>query len=680
MALERDQVAQALPSYEVGEELGRGAWGVVISAQHRALGRSVAVKQLPRAFGADPAVRSRFVTEARLLASLDHPHVVPVFDFVEKDGLCLLVMELLPRGTVWSRFSGQGFTPPAACATVLAAAAGIQAAHEKNVLHRDIKPENLMFSSEGVLKVTDFGIAKVVGGDSTLATRAGEVLGTPAYIAPEQARGAPLSPATDVYALATMLYELLSGQLPFPEDADAMALLFKHAYEDPAPLDQKAPTVPQAVVPVVMQGLATAPEDRYPSAESFAIALAEACTSVWGPGWLAAEAVPVMGAASVVAVTERISVPSTGQTATGQTATGQTATGQTATGQTATGQTASGQTASGQTATGTASGPPRREATGPTVAGRPPPPPLQRARATVIRPVSTERAGGTGLTELQQSSFANLVPVQQIVKSPPRPRWPLAVAVVAFAVAVVLAFVGLGSGSSLGGNLAPGTVEVSGVPLRAGAVPSLNLSGPVTVTVLANGPAASTARMSFVLMGHTAFQSNAPLVPAGNGARTARIDLTKARYVVTGHTAAQVDLLKDGSATTVVGHQRFIAHLTQPVWLTVEGIALIVVVLFSLAYIEQFARSLWRGRRRASATLGLGIFMAILAVAIVGVAWLGAGQQPTLAGAVVCAVLGGVSGVALAVALYRGGRLRRLRRRAAKRAGAGTPAMARRAA
>jgi serine/threonine protein kinase len=665
MALERDQVAQALPSYEVGEELGRGAWGVVISAQHRALGRSVAVKQLPRAFGADPAVRSRFVTEARLLASLDHPHVVPVFDFVEKDGLCLLVMELLPRGTVWSRFSGQGFTPPAACATVLAAAAGIQAAHEKNVLHRDIKPENLMFSSEGVLKVTDFGIAKVVGGDSTLATRAGEVLGTPAYIAPEQARGAPLSPATDVYALATMLYELLSGQLPFPEDADAMALLFKHAYEDPAPLDQKAPTVPQAVVPVVMQGLATAPEDRYASAESFAIALAEACTSVWGPGWLAAEAVPVMGAASVVAVTERISVPSTGRTVTGQTVSSQTATGPTVT---------------GPTITGTAWGPPGREASGPTVAGRPPPPPLQRARATVIRPVSTERAGGTGLTELQQTSFANLVPVQQIVKSPPRPRWPLAVAVVAFAVAVVLAFVGLGSGSSLGGNLAPGTVEVAGVPLRSGAVPSLDLSGPVTVRVLANGPAASTARMSFVLMGHTAFQSNAPLVPAGDGAHTARIDLTKARYVVTGHTAAQVDLLKDGSATTVVGHWRFIAHLTQPVWLTAEGIALIVVVLFSLAYIEQFARSLWRGRRRTSATLGLGIFMAVLAVAIVGVAWLGAGQQPTLAGAVVCAVLGGVSGVALAVALYRGGRLRRLRRRAAKRAGAGTPAVARRAA
>ena len=144
-----------------------GEW---LSAEHRALGRSVAVKQLPRAFAADAAVRRRFVSEGRFLPALDHPHIVPVFDFVEKDGLCLLVMELLPGGTVWSRFGAKGFTPPAACATVLAAASGLQAAHEKNVLHRDVKPENMMFSSEGVLKVTDFGIAKVVGGNATLAT------------------------------------------------------------------------------------------------------------------------------------------------------------------------------------------------------------------------------------------------------------------------------------------------------------------------------------------------------------------------------------------------------------------------------------------------------------------------------------------------------------------------------
>ena len=320
-------------------------------------------------------------------------------------------------------------------------------------------------------------------------------------------------------------------------------------------------------------------------------------------------------------------------------------------------------------------------AAGPTVVRQAPPPPLQRARATVVRPASTQRLGGTGLTQLQQASPADLVPVQQIVKSPPRPGFSLAIAVAAFAAAVVFAFVGVGSGTSLGGTVPPGAVAVSGVPLRAGAVPSLDLSNPVVVRVLANGPAASTARMSFVLLGHQAFQTSAPLVPDGNGTRAARVDLTNARYVVTGHTTAQIDLLKDGTdGSGVVGYWRFIAHLTQPAWLSVEGIVLVLLVLFSLAYIEQFARSLWRGRRRASATIGLPIFTALLGVTIVGIAWLAAGQQPTLASAVICAALGAISGFALAIALYRGGRLRRLRRRASRRAGGEPPALARRAA
>ena len=110
MTLDQEQVDDALPSYEIGGELGRGGWGVVLAGRHRQLGREVAIKQLPRAFAADVSIRARFTVEARLLASLDHPHIVPVYDYVEQDGLCLLVMELLPGGTVWSRFSTEGFT------------------------------------------------------------------------------------------------------------------------------------------------------------------------------------------------------------------------------------------------------------------------------------------------------------------------------------------------------------------------------------------------------------------------------------------------------------------------------------------------------------------------------------------------------------------------------------------
>ncbi|MGH3612067.1 MAG: serine/threonine-protein kinase [Pseudonocardia sp.] len=298
-------ISDALPSYDVGGELGQGGWGVVIAGRHRRLDRRVAIKQLPMAFASDPTVRRRFADEARVLASLDHPHVVPVYDFVEREGLCLLVMEQLTGGTLRSAMTAGGFTAARSVAITLACSAGLNAAHNQGVLHRDVKPENLMFAGTGVIKVTDFGIAKVVGGSQTLATRAGDVLGTPAYIAPEQARGGELSPATDVYALATILYELLTGVLPFTDDGNAMGLLFKHAYEAPTPLSDVAPSVPAAVASVVMRGLVIDPADRFSSVETFGVALAGACTGAWGPGWLSAEPVPVMGASAIVVASER---------------------------------------------------------------------------------------------------------------------------------------------------------------------------------------------------------------------------------------------------------------------------------------------------------------------------------------------------------------------------------------
>ncbi len=211
--------------------------GVVFLAHHEALGRRVAVKELQGALAADPATRSRFVVEAKVMASLDHPHVVPVYDFVERDDRCVLVMEQLPGGTVWDQFVSDGMTMPRATAITLATCSAMQHAHEQGVLHRDIKPENLMFDGAGSMKVTDFGIARVVNGASTRATAAGSVLGTPAYMAPEQAEGGDIGPAVDVYAAATMLYEMLSGRLAVR--ADRLAHRDAHpahpARSDPTP-------------------------------------------------------------------------------------------------------------------------------------------------------------------------------------------------------------------------------------------------------------------------------------------------------------------------------------------------------------------------------------------------------------------------------------------------------------
>ncbi len=306
MTLDREQVARALPGYDVGDEIGRGGWGVVLRAEHRQLGRPVAVKELPRAFAADPGVRQRFVSEARLLATLDHPHIVPIYDYVEEDGLCLLVMELLPGGTLWDRFTTEGVPPESACSIVIAACSALHYAHGKGILHRDIKPENLLFAASGTLKVSDFGIAKVVGGAASMATRTGEVLGTPAYMAPEQAQGAELTPATDVYALGTVLYELLSGRLPFVDDGNAIGLLYRHVHEPPAPLAVAAPGLAPELAETTMRALAADPADRYETAEDFGVALADAAASALGTGWLAKSGIAVMATGRIGA---RISGP-----------------------------------------------------------------------------------------------------------------------------------------------------------------------------------------------------------------------------------------------------------------------------------------------------------------------------------------------------------------------------------
>ena len=177
---DRDLIEQALPGYEIGVELGRGAWGVVLSGRHRRLDRMVAIKQLPRAFAADPSVSERFLQEARMAASLEHPHIVPVYDYIEHDGLALIVMELCSN-TVAAKFHSEGVHTDEACAAILATCAALSYAHGRSVLHRDIKPENLLMDDDGVVKLGDFGIARALD-VATRLTADGTILGTPAYM------------------------------------------------------------------------------------------------------------------------------------------------------------------------------------------------------------------------------------------------------------------------------------------------------------------------------------------------------------------------------------------------------------------------------------------------------------------------------------------------------------------
>ncbi|WP_410674884.1 serine/threonine-protein kinase [Amycolatopsis sp. cmx-4-68] len=284
------ELVAALPQYDIGAEIGEGGMGVVFAGTHRTLGRSVAIKQLPWDVLNHAASSELFDREARVLASLDHPHIVPVYDYVRTGREHLLVMERLDGGTVHSRFHGGGVSGEQACAIGLAMLAGLHAAHRAGVLHLDVKPRNLLFSTQGVMKVADFGIARVISEGATLVTHGGEILGTPAYIAPEQAMGNALSPAADVYAAGTVLYELLSGRLPFDNTRGAISMMRQHMFTDPRPIAG----VPAPIAAVVMRSLARELDARYREAESFAADLAAAASVVYGPGWLERSGVPVL--------------------------------------------------------------------------------------------------------------------------------------------------------------------------------------------------------------------------------------------------------------------------------------------------------------------------------------------------------------------------------------------------
>ncbi|MEM9613192.1 MAG: bifunctional serine/threonine-protein kinase/ABC transporter substrate-binding protein [Actinomycetota bacterium] len=296
-------IEAALPGYEIGVELGRGAWGVVLSGRHKRLGRQVAIKQLPRQFGSDPGVAGRFLREAQMAASLDHPHIVPVYDYVEEDGLGLIVMEQCST-TVGAKFTSEGLHTDEACYAALATCSALSYAHGRGVLHRDIKPENLLMDGEGRVKLGDFGIARAVD-EATRLTATGTVIGTPAYMSPEQASGRDLGPGSDVYSIGVVLYELLSGTLPFTDVSTFGALIRQHLTEPPRPLLDVAPDVPTRIAAAVDNALVKDPEERWPTATDFGVALGEATSQAFGAGWPRQRRFSLSGSAEILAATER---------------------------------------------------------------------------------------------------------------------------------------------------------------------------------------------------------------------------------------------------------------------------------------------------------------------------------------------------------------------------------------
>ncbi len=259
-------------SYRIIEQLGSGGMATVFKAYHPSLDRYVAIKVLHPAFKADPQFFERFQREARIVANLEHPNIIPVYDFNEHEGEPYLVMRFIEGDTLKPEMEGQPMPPAEVLHLMRPVCQGLSYAHKQGVLHRDIKPSNIMITDDGSVFVTDFGLARMVqAGESTLSQDM--MVGTPQYISPEQAQGAKdLDQRTDIYSLGVVLYEMLTGRVPFSVDTP-FATVHDHIYT-PLPMPSSVnPDIEPDVERMLLKALAKDPKDRFETVDELLQAL-----------------------------------------------------------------------------------------------------------------------------------------------------------------------------------------------------------------------------------------------------------------------------------------------------------------------------------------------------------------------------------------------------------------------
>ena len=260
---------QSFGDYEIGRILGVGGMGIIYRARQRSLNRRVAVKTLSSAYAQDPIQRARFEIEARTASLIQSPHVVAVYAAGSYNDIIYFVMEYVEGSHLGTMIGerarlGRGLDPAVALDFILQAARGLSAAAAHKVVHRDIKPSNLLITTDGTLKVADFGISKVAG-ESNL-TRTGTAVGTPSYVSPEQGRGELTDARSDLYSLGVVMYEALIGQKPFTGD-NADAIIYQHNYAEPKSLRSIDLTIPESYQALVVRCLQKDPARRYQSAD-----------------------------------------------------------------------------------------------------------------------------------------------------------------------------------------------------------------------------------------------------------------------------------------------------------------------------------------------------------------------------------------------------------------------------
>jgi serine/threonine protein kinase len=266
------QPGQMLGPYRIINQIGKGGMANVYKAYQPSVDRSVAIKVLPSQLAESKEFATRFQQEARIIAKLEHPHILPVFDYGESDGITYFVMRYLEAGTLKDKMEAGRPLPLHEIDRIFTQLTdALSYAHSHGIVHRDLKPANALIDSHGNIFLTDFGIAKLLESASPRLTQTDAIMGTPAYISPEQAQAGPVDQRSDIYSLGIILYEMVTGRVPFVADTP-LAIIFKHV-SDPLPLPSLIkPDIPASIEQVILKALAKDPRDRFDTAAEFAAA------------------------------------------------------------------------------------------------------------------------------------------------------------------------------------------------------------------------------------------------------------------------------------------------------------------------------------------------------------------------------------------------------------------------
>jgi len=253
--------------YKILEKIGEGGMGIVYKAEHTTLEQIVALKALPIALSSNTEMRERFIREAKIQAKLSHQNVVNLHNFFEHDGNFYLVMEYIEGETIESILRKSGLIPPEKCISIFKQVLdGIGYAHSKGVIHRDIKPSNIIINREGVVKITDFGIAKIAG--DFHKTQTGIKIGTLWYMSPEQVRGQTVGITTDIYSLGITLFEMVTGRLPFTGDSEYQIMKTIIENKPPSPREFY-PYVPLNIEQAILKSIEKNPYNRFQTTREF---------------------------------------------------------------------------------------------------------------------------------------------------------------------------------------------------------------------------------------------------------------------------------------------------------------------------------------------------------------------------------------------------------------------------